>query len=346
MKTELPDPPLLKHFSSDFQVRESLVLDLCDFDTATHQYLVVRKCGYTTPDAVRIVGEALGTDPRQVTYAGRKDEDGITEQIFAMPVTDRRTAEGQAPWAMHQGSRWIEVTHYGFGHSQLSIGVLPGNCFRIIARNLAPDATEWLVTARKRTAFFINYYDTQRFGVPGGPKRTHYIGAAILAGDWDAALRELRELKVPESSLARQWEGPAESFFCAMDQRESSFYLASHASACWNTELSALVSSVCQDSYPVTIEGLAYQWARSEIDAASVLAQAPTLAYNRYWFTDNGLEVRRSERTTVIQCVVDISEYQEDEAHPGRARVTLSLFLPSGCYATTAVRQVLGHRSR
>jgi tRNA pseudouridine13 synthase len=335
--------PTLKHVPADFLVRESVVLSLSEREASTHEYLTLRKCGYTTSEAVVILAEALKAERGEVSYAGRKDEDGITEQLVAVPTARVAQDDGGTQWTVRDGTRWITASHYGYGTAPLSIGKLPGNCFRIVVRDLDPATCGWLADAKKRTSFFLNYYDTQRFGVPGGPKRTHYVGEAILAGDWDRALAELCSLQAPESAAALRCGGSAEAFFRAMDPRNASFYLAAHASAGWNNDLDDFVSVKFPDSYCVTLEGLRYRWVRSAAEAASVLAELPLLPYSRYQLTSDGVEKSESERTTVVQCSIGISEYGEDEAHPGRARVTLGLFLPSGSYATAAVRQFFSY---
>jgi tRNA pseudouridine13 synthase len=339
------DGPVLKHFPADFLVRESLVVDLSEEEAATHQYVTLRKCGYTTSEAVGMLADAFDFARRDVTYAGLKDEDAITEQLMAIP-SGIGEKKNDLPWSFRDNGRWIDVRHYGYGGEPLSIGVLPGNCFRVTARNLDIAHTEWMATTRKALTFFLNYYDHQRFGVPGGPKRTHHVGAAILAGEWKVALDELRMLKAPESEAARLWDGPPEKFFQQIDPRSSSFFLASHASALWNKDLSDVVGSVCADSYQVAYDGLTYRWAGSDSDAAAIIATSSRLPYPRYKFTEDGIEKAESERTTVVQSLINISDYQEDEVHSGRARATFSMFLPSGSYATAAIRQFLGYSQR
>lgn len=110
------DQPILKHRPDDFLVRENLVVRLVPPDKATQHYLLLRKCGYTTIEAVQLIANKLGLPSEDVTYGGLKDEDAITEQMVAVPVdvvpTDMRTAS----WLLTQEPhRWLELQHHGFG---------------------------------------------------------------------------------------------------------------------------------------------------------------------------------------------------------------------------------------
>jgi tRNA pseudouridine13 synthase len=335
--------PILKHRPEDFLVREAMAVELVPLAEAAWEYLLLRKAGYTTFEAVGLLADALGVDRKQVTYAGLKDEDGITEQLVGVPAGACPT---DAEWSV--GDRegcWITLRRHGYGRHPMEIGKLAGNAFRVVVRNLDPEHAHALRERRKITAFVLNYYDTQRFGVPGGPKRTHQVGAALLAEDWDRALAELIGLRAPESRPAGEWTGSAKDFFYSLDSRTSSFYLAAHASYEWNARLAEIVRETCVDSaYRASFDGIDFLWTHSPADAARVPARGFTLPYTRYWFTPDGLEVTESTRATVIQTLLEAGDAEADEHHSGRARVTLTFFLPSGSYATSAVRQVLGYR--
>ncbi|MFI2207369.1 tRNA pseudouridine(13) synthase TruD [Streptomyces sp. NPDC020192] len=337
------DPaPVIKHVHEDFLVREALVLELAEGASAPFQYLTVRKRGLTTTEAVELLAAACRVDSSQVTYAGRKDEDGVTEQFLAVPAG---SFEAAAEFRHSSGDRWMTARHYGYGRTALRIGGLPGNSFRIVVRNLPGGHAESLAGHRRMNAFTLNYYDTQRFGVPTGPKRTHLVGRALLKGDWETALGEVVRLNAPESRGAASWTGDPADYFRAEDPRKSSFYLAAHASHQWNSALMEEVSAHCRESqYPTYVDGLEYRWLHAAEDATRLLSARSSLPYNRYELTPTGITRGVSERPTVLQTVIDVLDSASDEAHPGRFRATLSFFLTSGGYATSVVRQVLGYR--
>jgi tRNA pseudouridine13 synthase len=338
--------PVVKHQPADFVVRENMVVRLTEQDTAKQQYLLLRKCGYTTMEAVRLVAGRLGLLSTEVTYGGLKDEDGITEQLVALPANSVPEDVRDTGWTVAaEGGRWLELRHYGYGADPLRIGRLEGNGFRVVVRNLAEDAAARLSGERKLTTFFLNYYDTQRFGVPGGPKRTHHVGAAILADRWDDALRELAGLRAPESASAQAWRDDPRDYFTALDPRTTSFYLAAHSSGQWNELLAARVGEACGgEDTTVTVDGIGYRYATSPAAATRVLAAATTLPYTRYEFVDGTPVPAESHRTSVVQTAISVGPVEEDHAHDGRFCVELRFFLPSGCYATAAIRQLLSYR--
>jgi len=311
--------PVVKHSPADFVVRENLVVDLVPRDAASHQYLLLRKTGYTTFEAIRLIAEELALPPGEVSYAGLKDEDGITEQLVAvtapgMDGPDRTITDGPA--------RRLELRHYGYGTTPLAVA-----------------------GTRQHTTFFLNYYDIQRFGVPNGKKLTHVVGEAILGDDWDTALKTLGELGTPESARARDWTGGGREFFRQLEPRVTAFFCAAHASFQWNTALREMTLETCpRESRELRIEGLRYAYVTSPQAAIRVLNTTRDLPNTRYSFTEGQPRATATPRATVVQTVLNAENPAPDEFFPGRSRVTLSFFLPSGCYATAALRQILDYR--
>ncbi|MDS0139288.1 MULTISPECIES: tRNA pseudouridine(13) synthase TruD [unclassified Amycolatopsis] len=337
------DTAVLKHHPADFLVRENLVTALVDHADASHHYLLLRKSGYTTMEAVRLIADRLGLPATDITYGGLKDEDGVTEQLVALPVGTLTGQDIEPSISTDEGE--LSLQHYGYGADPLRIGGLEGNGFRVVVRNLPEGTAAELADRRKINLLFLNYYDTQRFGVPGGPKRTHFVGAALLEGDYSTALRELAELRAPESASARAWTGEATAYFHhELDPRTVAFYLAAHSSSLWNKTLQNLVESTCSGWIRVEQEGLPYLYPTGRGSGAAVMAVAPDLPYRRYTF-ENGVPIgTASTRPTVVQTVVAVSGLEADPFHPGRFAITARFFLPSGCYATAAIRQLLAHR--
>ncbi|HET8662501.1 MAG TPA: tRNA pseudouridine(13) synthase TruD [Micromonosporaceae bacterium] len=338
----MSDAAVLKHCPADFLVRENLVVPLVERPDASYHYLLLRKSGYTTMEAVRVVAGKLGLPTQEVTYGGLKDEDGITEQLVGVPLGAVSPDPDGAGWGLTEDAdRWLHLGHYGYGTEPLRIGGLEGNGFRIVLRNLDAGQAGRLAQLRKVNLLFVNYYDTQRFGVPGGPKRTHLVGAAMLAGQWDLARSELAGLRAPESEMAAAWRGPARELFAGLDPRTASFYLAAHASHRWNADVRELVTQVCPGEwFDVEVDGLAYRYLRYAESAVRVLGAARELPYQKYTYEGGQPVSRSSMRPTVVQTMVSIGPDEPDERIPGRFRVRLSFFLPSGCYATAAVRQL------
>ncbi|MFD9811789.1 tRNA pseudouridine(13) synthase TruD [Streptomyces sp. NPDC059080] len=337
----MTDALVLKHRQEDFRVRENLVVALTAPAHATHRYLLLHKRGHTTMEAVGTVAERLGVARADVGYAGLKDEDGITEQLLSVPLTSP-PGDGPPPGEFTERSgpeRELRLSHYGYGQEPLAVGQLNGNGFRVVLRNLDEAAAARLTERRRVNLLFVNYYDTQRFGVPGGPKRTHLVGEALLEEDWALARRELAGLGAPESGEAARWTGQDRDLFRALDPRTVAFYLAAHSSYAWNAQVRDLIAAVCPDDAPESaVDGLPYRFPATADGVAALLASCQELPYLRYAYRDGPVE-RPTVRPTVIQTALTVGADGPDGAFPGRRAVEVSFLLPSGCYATAALRQ-------
>lgn len=335
--------PLIKHIPSDFLVRENCIVSQSTVADGKQHYLLMRKQGYTTMEAVRLIADQIRLLSTEVTYSGLKDEDGITEQLIALPrgcvPADVYFDSG---WRIKdETGRWLVLQHYSFGHAPLRIGELEGNSFYITVRNLTAEVAALVAKKRETALLFLNYYDTQRFGVPGGPKRTHHVGSAILRGSWDDALRELVGLRAPESELAAQWAGGAKQFFDQLDPRTVAFYLAATASADWNHELGELITETCPGNYFSTaVNGIQYRYLYSTSHVAEVLARAASLRCTKYQYHNGVISTGVSERAAVVQAMIHASMPEVDPLIDGKYLARLRFSLPSGTYATAAIRQL------
>ena len=345
----MSDGPLLKQTPEDFLVRESMVVQLCEPCHAEFRYALLRKRGYTTSEAVAWIGEHLQVDAADVGYGGRKDEDAITEQLISLP-REIDWPESPAAWRHEDPpERWLEIHHYGYGRSPLRIGQVEGNGFRVVVRNLDFGQAAQLSNQRGRTAlFFLNYYDTQRFGVPAGPKRTHFVGRAMLEGRWGDAIEELTQLGSPESAAARDWSGPALAFFERLEPRVRAFFLAAHVSDRWNQALSERVALCCppQERVSVTVEGIRFRYTSSPEAAVRLLSRGYTIPYRRYEYRGSDLIAHPLQRATTVQTFLTVEDPEEDAYNRRRYAAALKFFLPSGCYGTAALRQMLLYLAR
>ena len=332
---------MLKCVPDDFLVREVQVAPLGGQGDCRYRWMLLRKQGYTTVEAVDLIAGELMVAPSAVTYAGRKDEDGITEQLIALStdLIDHRL-EAQEWLLGVDADRWIELRPYGFATRPMAIGRLAGNAFQVTVRNLPAGTAAALVAQRQVNMFALNYYDSQRFGVPNGPKHTHLVGAALLAAEWRTALDLLRTLGTPESAAAAAWRRQPKDFFVGLDERVVSFFLAAQASAAWNHAVGQLVAQVPHVVHQV--DGLEYRYAQAQAGVLQVLLAAREIEYARYTFAEGEVVTNRpSMRPSVVQSAMRVCECEADERHPDRSKVALEFFLPSGSYATTAIRQLL-----
>ncbi|GAB3127645.1 hypothetical protein GCM10027160_52550 [Streptomyces calidiresistens] len=329
----------VKHIPDDFLVRESVAVRHTPKESATHRLYLLRKCGYTTMEIVRAIAAAAGTTESSIGYCGLKDEDGVTEQLISTPLAVSLPTSDEAD--VGTGGRWYTTQHYGFTNTPLRVGQMEGNSFKVVLRNVEPEHATGFFSRKKINFMFLNYFDTQRFGVPNGPHLTHLVGAAMLEGRWDDARKILMELNSPESKLAADWAGPSRDFFFQLDERVTSFYPAAHASFAWNEHLAELATAAAGACVRrITVDGISFTYVTESAAAARVLAEAHELPTTKYRFDGGALARSASVRATVAQTVIEVDDRADDEYFPRRKRVELSFFLPSGTYATAAIRQL------
>ena len=145
-----------------------------------HLYLTIEKRGITTLEAIRSIAGSLKISDREVGYAGMKDAVGIARQTISLQgITPEKALSLQL-----DGVTMLSAIRHT---NKLKPGHLKGNRFRITIRGVARTATESaaaiLEVLQRRGV--PNYFGYQRYGAQGN---SHLIGAAMLRGDWQAAI--------------------------------------------------------------------------------------------------------------------------------------------------------------
>lgn len=129
----------------------------------THTFVRIEKRGRTTEQVARALARAIGVDPRDVGYAGRKDRDAVTTQFFSLPGVAPETALALEL----EGVRVLEALRHPH---RLRTGQLLGNRFEIVVR----DVDDEIEAAAAEAAFaslvergMPNRFGDQRFGRDG-----------------------------------------------------------------------------------------------------------------------------------------------------------------------------------
>ncbi|MEU0664062.1 tRNA pseudouridine(13) synthase TruD [Streptomyces lavendulocolor] len=319
-------------------------------------YAHLEKCGITTFEALARVAEHLGLAEEQACAGGLKDEDGVTRQSVSLrggrlEPLDLDLGEG----------RWLRLGEpYGWSDRPLAKGALIGNDFRLVIRRLPKKLVRRLCvrggTRGQFRHFVANYFDRQRFGVPGSDYRTAEVGAAVLAGDLSRAGAVLYKDSV--LALSRGGLVPQEQcrFVASVDEgrdmvaafeeispRLRRLFLAAHYAREWNHVLSLAVSATGEGvrlhskGHPLdSCLGLASRTALTHLPAALPLQEPEGDAEGA---ARGGR--RETWRPTVQAVKFFVLDHGPDPFFPGNEQLTVFFHLPSGSYATTAVHQVL-----
>ncbi len=147
----------LKQRPEDFFVQEIPLYE--PIGEGEHVYCEIEKIGTTTFDAIDKLARALNVHPRDIGYAGLKDANAITSQIFSIVgTTEAAVMNVHLPkmtvkWAIRHGNK-------------LRLGHLQGNRFAVKIRDVTPtDVVKLAPLVRHIQQHGMpNYFGEQRFG--------------------------------------------------------------------------------------------------------------------------------------------------------------------------------------
>jgi tRNA pseudouridine13 synthase len=326
------EPPVtgqIRTVPEDFQVTEIPLLE--PDGEGEHVWLYVRKRNENTLWVAGQLAAFAGVHPRQVSFAGLKDRNAVTEQWFSVQMPGQDAPDWQA-----MNSETLTILRHARHSRKLRRGALKGNHFKITLRELAGD----LPALEQRLGVIAgqgvpNYFGEQRFGRDGSNlrsaealfrnpkmrlsrnKRSLTLSAArsllfnrvlsqrVSAGNWNRAL----------AGDAMQLEG-SHSFFIA---------------AAVDAELTGRVE--CQDIHPTgPLHGRGETPAQGE---SRELEQAVLADYTSWC---EGLEVaglkqdRRALRLKAGNLAWQWAQSGE---------LVLEFSLPAGAYATSVLRELV-----
>src|SRR5947209_13818276 len=160
----------IKSIPEDFEVEEIPAYE--PSGQGDFLYLWIEKRGMGAEYFTRQIAKRLEVPPGEVGTAGLKDRHAVTRQMVSVPAA----AEPRLPQLDGDGIRVLSVGRHG---NKLKPGHLHGNRFRILVRDVAPEAAERLppLLERLRRDGLPNFYGPQRFGRDG---ETGRLGFALL----------------------------------------------------------------------------------------------------------------------------------------------------------------------
>lgn len=157
-------PPLhatLRAQPEDFVVDE--LQDLVADGDGDHVWIQLRKRGANTDWVARELARYCEVKPVDVGYAGLKDRDAVTTQVFTVHLPGRPTPD----WSgfPHDNIEILETVRH---RRKLKRGALRGNRFTLLLRDVSGDVRN--AEARLRAIVergVPNYFGEQRFGLGG-----------------------------------------------------------------------------------------------------------------------------------------------------------------------------------
>jgi len=148
---------IFKRQPDDFVVQE--ILGYEPAGEGEHIYLWVRKEGLNTAYLAEQIAKFAQLPLRAVTYAGRKDKHSVSEQWFGV----HKPGKAEYDWSALNvsGATVLKAIRH---NKKLRTGVLKGNKFTILIRDITPSDDLEQRIAKVSLSGAPNYYGPQRFG--------------------------------------------------------------------------------------------------------------------------------------------------------------------------------------
>ncbi|MBR38420.1 MAG: tRNA pseudouridine(13) synthase TruD [Idiomarina sp.] len=169
----------------DFVVTERL--DVADDGEGEHQWLWIRKRGANTQFVARQLARFADTSPKNVSYAGLKDRNAVTEQWFSVQLPGQETLDWQ-----QLNNEEFQVLKVIRRQKKLKLGLHEANQFKIRLRDVVDKGLfeqNWNSLVTDGT---LNYFGPQRFG--------HDQNNLTRGFEWLRAGGSNKRVKKPEQS--------------------------------------------------------------------------------------------------------------------------------------------------
>ncbi|MBT1443375.1 tRNA pseudouridine(13) synthase TruD [Shewanella sp. JM162201] len=318
----------IRSHNSDFQVKE--ILPFVPEGEGEHHLIHIRKDGLNTAQVAEMLSKFAGVHPKEVTFAGQKDKNAITEQWFGVRIPGKETPD----WAAMSNEQ-LTVLSFARHSKKLRTGALSGNRFTLVLRNVSnPQALVERVKQIEQGGV-PNYFGEQRFGHDGGnliKARQMFQGRKVKDKNkrslYLSAVRSELFNQVASARLTRFGAAPIEGD-CVMLSGSRSFFTAES----WDDTLTKrLAEQDIQLSVPLWGRGLPLAVGQAGEFEAEVLLP---FALERDGLEKEGLS---QERRALLLRPEQLS-YKVD----GNA-VTLDFCLPAGAFATSVLRELCDYQ--
>lgn len=337
----------LKTLNSDFMVEEIyLEPAYVPKKNAAYTYLFIKKENMTTFTLLQHLAGYFNCPLPDVSAAGLKDEFAVTRQAISLRIMISGKQIRQANKFFDDSDLTISIERLlGYGQEPIRPRLVHGNKFTVIIRQLAPDIAGNLANNLNSDRFFqfINYYDEQRFGLPNSIHNTYRIGQALLTGDWVTAYDQYLQSGIDAGEVAQVKEALRQSGSHQLALTNSAagklnFFVSSYNSYVWNYRLKQLIE---QQFNAIQVEFPYLGQIALPVDQTVPIPPRLSLEVEKINWSSGAIYQDIKTRPVFITVPVFIMDQLADTLHPGRQAVTISFCLPTGCYATMLVKQLL-----
>ncbi|WP_076543004.1 tRNA pseudouridine(13) synthase TruD [Shewanella sp. UCD-KL21] len=319
----------LRTVNSDFIVKE--MLPFSPTGEGEHHMIHVRKDGLNTTQVAEMLAKFAKVHQKEVTYAGQKDRNAVTEQWFGVRIPGKETPDWQSLSDEH-----LTILSSQRHSKKLRIGALLGNRFELTLRNVSDKAALEQRILKVAEMGVPNYFGEQRFGHKG---KNLIFGQQMLAGKkvkdrkkrsmYLSAVRSNAFNTAVSYRLSKNGIAPINGD-CVMLAGSKSFFVAQS----WDeATMKRLADDDIQLSAPL--------WGRGELPTqglASVVEQAALaeLSTDLTGLEQAGLEQER--RPLLLKPQALKYRFESDDV------LVIEFILPAGSYATSVLRELLDYQ--
>lgn len=308
----------IKQKPEDFIVRE--ITSIKPEKDGNFSYFLLKKRDRTTIEAIQQIADFLRIPLKDIGFAGMKDKVAMTEQYISVKRSDEDRLKN-----FRRNN--LQLSFYGRGDSKINLGDLKGNEFEIIVR----DAKE-----PKKISSFINYFGEQRFSANNDD-----VGKAIIRGNIEKAAKISRERQI--IIYLKKHPNDYSGAFREIPKKILTMYINAYQSRLWNSTVEEYIKSVGKgmqgdDDMEVEILGFGTEFKNEKIKEIYLKIM------KKEGITQRDFIVRRmpelSSEGDIRKVIVKPEKLKIEKLE--KKKYGASFFLPKGCYATEAIRQMFG----
>lgn len=320
----------IRHEPEDFRVDEALPFQ--PDGSGGHIWLKIRKKGINTDWLANELAKFAGVPQVAVGYAGLKDRHAITSQWFSVNMEGQQHPQ----WSDFETDdiKIIELTQHG---KKLKRGVLSGNKFTLILRNVSGDLEDWIRNLEQvKQQGVPNYFGEQRFGHEGN--NLHRVDHWFATGK---APRKRNQKSIYLSS-ARSWLFN-QVLATRIKQQNWNQAMMGDVMLLAGTKASSFNVDMIDDALKMRVDTMDVHptgplWGRGNelVSADSLELEQQVLLDWTDW--QQGLEQAgmNQERRSLRLFPTDFNWQFNDD----KTQLELSFYLPAGCYATAVMREL------
>jgi tRNA pseudouridine13 synthase len=329
----------------DFRVDELLGFDFSG--QGEHLCLHIEKRDENTRWIARLLAEYFEVDEMAIGYCGLKDRRAVTRQWFSVHLPGKSAQDktdvhiSQMGGSDGPGYKVLAVDRH---HQKLRRGMHRANGFAIRLRQVQGDREALEARLQQiSTRGVPNYFGEQRFGHDGGNLteadnllRTQY-GADRKPDERSMGLGK-RDLG--KRSLGKKDSGKKKGRGKRGSPR-GGLYLSAARSYLFNQ---VLAEHVRQGSWLNTIDGVATgpMWGRGRLNAPEPVCQFEQSVLSDWQDWTHALEFSglQQERRALVLYPEELDWHWLSSTGAEHADLVLSFTLPSGCFATSVLREI------